>query len=102
MCDLNAWWCVLPCRPELAYKVVDIGLKAGYRHIDTAHQYGCEYQIGALLGKAFQEGIIAREDVHITTKVGHPPTKVSRFPQSTGSRARIPPANSAERPSATE
>ncbi|EGW30930.1 uncharacterized protein SPAPADRAFT_142491 [Spathaspora passalidarum NRRL Y-27907] len=44
-------------------------IKAGYRHIDTAWFYGSEKYIGEALKEVFQQGIIKREDLFITTKV---------------------------------
>jgi 2,5-diketo-D-gluconate reductase B len=44
---------------------VESALALGYRHIDTAEMYGNEEAIGAALA----ESKIAREDLHVTTKV---------------------------------
>lgn len=44
-------------------------IKAGYRHIDTAWAYGTEPYIGEALKELFEEGVIRREDIFITTKV---------------------------------
>jgi diketogulonate reductase-like aldo/keto reductase len=40
-------------------------LEAGYRHVDTARIYGNEGDVGAVL----REGIVAREEVFVTTKL---------------------------------
>ncbi|PLB52479.1 Aldo/keto reductase [Aspergillus steynii IBT 23096] len=40
-------------------------LKAGYRHIDTAHNYGTERQVG----KGIARSGIPREDIFVTTKL---------------------------------
>jgi diketogulonate reductase-like aldo/keto reductase len=61
-------------RPELAYRALTVALGAGYRHIDSAVMYGSERQVGHVLGKHFSEDRLTREDIFITTKVGHPPT----------------------------
>lgn len=50
---------------DQAYDSVKIALKAGYRHIDTAHAYGNEKGVG----KAIKESGIARENIFITTKI---------------------------------
>jgi 2,5-diketo-D-gluconate reductase B len=46
---------------------VESALALGYRHIDTAEMYGNEEAIGA----AISAGRIARQDLHVTTKVWH-------------------------------
>ena len=50
-------------------KAVIDALHAGYRHIDTATNYGNEEQIGEALAEVFAEGEIFREDVFITSKL---------------------------------
>lgn len=42
---------------------------AGYRHIDTATNYGNEEIIGEALAEIFAEGSIFREDIFITSKL---------------------------------
>lgn len=44
-------------------------LNAGFRHIDTAAIYGNETEIGEALTEVFNEGIIKREDVFVTSKL---------------------------------
>lgn len=44
-------------------------LKAGYRHLDLAHVYGNEKEIGATLKQAFDEGLVKRDDLFITGKL---------------------------------
>ncbi|MGB3342784.1 MAG: aldo/keto reductase [Aequorivita sp.] len=50
-------------------KAVKDALYAGYRHIDTAKNYGNEEIIGEALAEVFAEGKIFREDVFITSKL---------------------------------
>lgn len=50
-------------------KAVKDGIYAGYRHIDTATNYGNEEIIGEALAEVFAEGEIFREDVFITSKL---------------------------------
>ncbi|XP_028033718.1 aldo-keto reductase AKR2E4-like [Bombyx mandarina] len=41
----------------------------GYRHIDTAHFYRVEPEIGQVVQEKINEGVVRREDLFITTKV---------------------------------
>ncbi|HAT63154.1 MAG TPA: aldehyde oxidoreductase [Flavobacteriaceae bacterium] len=50
-------------------KAVKTAIKIGYRHIDTAAIYGNEAAIGEALAEVFAEGIIARKDIFITSKL---------------------------------
>jgi len=55
--------------PGVVETSVEHALKSGYRHIDCAYCYGNEAEVGAGLKKAFDAGIVKREDVFITSKV---------------------------------
>jgi len=44
-------------------------IKVGYRHVDSAHAYGNEVEIGKNLQECFSEGIVHREDLFITSKL---------------------------------
>lgn len=44
-------------------------IKAGYRHLDSACDYGNEVQVGQGIKRAIDEGICAREDLWITSKL---------------------------------
>ncbi len=48
---------------------MEAALKAGYKLIDCAHIYGNEEEIGASLRKCFDEGVVKREDIFITSKL---------------------------------
>src|SRR5690554_166509 len=50
-------------------KAIKDAIYAGYRHIDTATNYGNEAIIGEALAEIFAEGKIYREDVFITSKL---------------------------------
>ncbi len=57
-------------------------IKAGYRMFDGASVYGNEVEIGAVYKKAFEEGIVRREELFITSKVWndkHDDVKVECF-----------------------
>ena len=55
--------------PEDTEKAVYAALKLGYRMIDTANAYMNEEAVGKALKKAFEEGIVTREEVFVSTKL---------------------------------
>src|SRR6201991_801009 len=52
---------------DVCRAAVETALGLGYRHLDTAEMYGNEEAIGAALSSAR----IARNELHVTTKVWH-------------------------------
>ncbi|XVE76428.1 hypothetical protein DITRI_Ditri12bG0172000 [Diplodiscus trichospermus] len=48
---------------------ITTAVKAGYRHIDCASMYGNEEEIGFALQELFDNGVVKREDLWITSKL---------------------------------
>jgi len=59
-------WKIAP--EDTAHTVVE-ALKEGYRHLDSACDYGNETEVGAGLAQAFEAGICRRDEVWITSKL---------------------------------
>ncbi|KAF2288643.1 hypothetical protein GH714_009797 [Hevea brasiliensis] len=55
--------------PNAVGGAITTAVKVGYRHIDCAHIYGNEKQIGVSLKKVFEDGLVKREDLWITSKL---------------------------------
>jgi alcohol dehydrogenase (NADP+) len=61
------------------YRAVKEALRLGYRHLDCAAIYGNEAEIGRALAESFQAGVVAREEVWVTSKLwndAHAPADV--------------------------
>ncbi|XP_063391290.1 uncharacterized protein LOC134676839 [Cydia fagiglandana] len=59
--DYSGWDKMVDC--------ISYAIDVGYRHIDTAHLYRIEPEIGQIIKKKIQDGVVKREDLFITTKV---------------------------------
>ncbi|KAL2872440.1 putative glycerol dehydrogenase [Aspergillus lucknowensis] len=55
--------------PGEVSKAVYHALKSGYRHIDTAQNYGNEAEVGEGIARAIAEGLVARSEIFVTTKL---------------------------------
>ncbi|KAI3921092.1 hypothetical protein MKX01_036071 [Papaver californicum] len=53
---------------DLCVEAVKTALKVGYRHLDCAHLYGNEIEVGEALLEAFHGGL-SREDIFLTSKL---------------------------------
>ena len=49
--------------------VVEQAIRIGYRHFDSASDYGNETQTGEGLQRAMKQGLVRREELFITTKL---------------------------------
>lgn len=67
-----------PLTGGLLPEVIATGLKAGYRHIDTARKYGTE---GAV-GEGMRASGVPRKDIFLTTKVSHENLRPADFARS--------------------
>jgi alcohol dehydrogenase (NADP+) len=56
-------------KPGEAYKAVKEAILLGYRHIDCAPAYGNEPEIGQALSESFEEGVVTRDQMWITSKL---------------------------------
>ncbi|MDP3073632.1 MAG: aldo/keto reductase [Opitutaceae bacterium] len=62
---LGFWKMPQPTTPALVHEAI----RAGYRHLDCACDYGNERQVGEGLAAALRDGLCRREDLWVTSKL---------------------------------
>ena len=48
---------------------VETAIKAGYRHIDCACDYGNEEEVGAAISNCIDQGVVKRDELWVTSKL---------------------------------
>lgn len=65
MLGLGTW----KSAPGEVYDAVTTALQVGYRHVDCAPIYGNEAEVGRALQESFDDGVVDRDDVWVTSKL---------------------------------
>jgi diketogulonate reductase-like aldo/keto reductase len=55
--------------PGVVAKAITTAIQVGYRHIDCAEAYKNQAEIGSALKKLFEDGVVKREELWITSKL---------------------------------
>lgn len=56
-------------KPGEVYQAVLWALESGYRHIDCAAIYNNQSEVGEAFDKAFEDGLVTREELFVTSKL---------------------------------
>ena len=67
---------------EVCAEVVYNAIKLGYRHLDSACDYGNEAEVGKGIARALDEGICERADLWITSKLWNTYHRAEHVPQA--------------------
>jgi len=78
--------------PGEVYTAIKEAIRLGYRHIDCSPLYGNEAEIGQALNESFKEGLVARDQMWITSKLwnnSHAPEDVQPAMEKTLSSLQL-------------
>lgn len=54
---------------EEGVAAIEAGIRTGYRVLDTAVNYGNEHEVGEAVRRAVADGVVARDEIVVTTKI---------------------------------
>jgi diketogulonate reductase-like aldo/keto reductase len=56
-------------KPGTVGVAVEAALRVGYRHVDCAHRYANQDEIGAAIKTCLEEGVVKRDDLFVASKL---------------------------------